>query len=48
VLDVGAGNGFITEEVLRAFPTAHVVVQDLSDLMLTRAREHLAKFAGQL
>jgi SAM-dependent methyltransferase len=48
VLDVGAGYGFITEEVLRAFPMAHVVLQDFSDLMLTRARKHLGKFAGQL
>jgi SAM-dependent methyltransferase len=48
VLDVGAGYGFITEEVLRAFPRAHVTLLDFSDLMLERAREHLAKFAGQL
>ena len=48
VLDVGAGYGFITEEVLRTFPRAHVTLQDFSDLMLARAREHLAKFAGQL
>jgi SAM-dependent methyltransferase len=48
VLDVGAGYGFITEEVLRAFPMSHVTLQDFSDLMLARAREHLAKFAAQL
>jgi SAM-dependent methyltransferase len=48
VLDIGAGYGFVTEEVLRAFPMAHVVLQDFSELMLTRARKHLGKFAGQL
>jgi SAM-dependent methyltransferase len=48
VLDVGAGYGFVTEEVLRAFPIAHVTLQDYSELMLTRARENLAKSAGQL
>jgi SAM-dependent methyltransferase len=48
VLDIGAGYGYLTEEVLRAFPRAHVTLQDYSDLMLARAREHLAKFAGQL
>ena len=48
VLDVGAGYGFVSEEVLRAVPKARVTLQDYSDLMLARAREHLAKSAGQL
>jgi len=48
VLDIGAGYGFVTEEVLHAFPNARVTLQDFSDLMLGRAREHLAKSAGQL
>jgi ubiquinone/menaquinone biosynthesis C-methylase UbiE len=48
VLDIGAGYGFVTEEVLRAFPRARVTLQDYSDLMLTRARQHLAGSAGQL
>jgi len=47
-LDIGAGYGFVTEEVLRAFPNARVTLQDFSDLMLSRARGHLAKAAGQL
>lgn len=42
-LDIGAGYGFVTEEVLRAFPKARVTLQDFSELMLTRARENLAK-----
>jgi 2-polyprenyl-3-methyl-5-hydroxy-6-metoxy-1,4-benzoquinol methylase len=48
VLDVGAGYGFITQEVLHAHPNARVTLQDYSDVMLARAREHLAKSAGQL
>ena len=48
VLDIGAGYGFVTEEVLHAFPNARVTLQDYSELMLAHAREHLAKSAGQL
>jgi trans-aconitate methyltransferase len=48
VLDIGAGYGFVTEEVLRAFPKARVTLQDYSELMLARARERLAKAAEQL
>lgn len=48
VLDIGAGYGFVTEEVLHAFPNVRVTLQDYSELMLARAREHLAKSAGQL
>jgi hypothetical protein len=33
VLDVGAGYGFVTEEVLRAFPAARVTLQDFSEPM---------------
>ena len=48
VLDIGAGYGFVSEEVLRTFPKARVTLQDYSELMLQHAREHLAEFAGQL
>jgi hypothetical protein len=44
-LDIGAGYGFVSEEVLRAFPNAHVTLQDFSALMLERARGHLAAAA---
>jgi 2-polyprenyl-3-methyl-5-hydroxy-6-metoxy-1,4-benzoquinol methylase len=47
-LDIGAGYGFVTEEVLHAFTKAHVTLQDYSDSMLAHAREHLAKSVGQL
>jgi trans-aconitate methyltransferase len=42
VLDVGAGYGLVTEEVLRAFPAAHVTVQDYSAPMIERAHRRLA------
>jgi ubiquinone/menaquinone biosynthesis C-methylase UbiE len=48
VLDVGAGYGVVTEEVLSAFPNARVTLQDYSDVMLGRARKSLADAAGQL
>jgi SAM-dependent methyltransferase len=47
-LDIGAGYGFVTEEVLRAFPNARVTLQDFSELMLAHARGRLARSAGQL
>lgn len=47
-LDVGAGYGFVTEEVLKAFPKAHVTLQDFSEQMLARARGHLVGSTGRL
>jgi SAM-dependent methyltransferase len=46
-LDIGAGYGFVSEEVLRAFPNAHVTLQDFSALMLERAQRHLTDAAGR-
>jgi trans-aconitate methyltransferase len=48
VLDVGAGNGHVTEEVLKRFPKASVTLQDYSGPMLDRARTGLAKFPNTL
>src|SRR5437764_6654445 len=48
VLDVGAGYGAVTEEVLQAFPRARVTLQDYSGPMLTEARRRLAAYAPQL
>lgn len=47
-LDVGAGYGFVTEEVLKAFPKARVTLQDFSEQMLARARAHLAASTARL
>jgi ubiquinone/menaquinone biosynthesis C-methylase UbiE len=48
VLDVGAGYGVVTEEVLAAFPRANVTLQDYSRVMLDQARGRLADHAARL
>ncbi|HEY2104465.1 MAG TPA: class I SAM-dependent methyltransferase [Candidatus Binataceae bacterium] len=42
VLDVGAGYGVVSEEVLRTFPRAHLTLQDYSELMFEHALKRLA------
>jgi trans-aconitate methyltransferase len=48
VLDVGAGFGAVTEEMLKLFPAAEVTLQDYSQPMLAEARRRLAGHAPQL
>ncbi|MGC2413969.1 MAG: class I SAM-dependent methyltransferase [Stellaceae bacterium] len=48
VIDIGAGYGAVTEELLRLFPAAQVTLQDYSQPMLVEARRRLAAQAGQL
>jgi trans-aconitate methyltransferase len=48
VLDVGAGYGAVTEELLQVFPAAEVTMQDYSEPMLAEARRRLAAHAAQL
>jgi ubiquinone/menaquinone biosynthesis C-methylase UbiE len=48
VLDVGAGYGAVTEEVLKAFPRARITLQDYSQPMLGEAQRRLAGHAAQL
>jgi SAM-dependent methyltransferase len=48
VLDVGAGYGVVTEEVLAAFPRARVTLQDYSPAMLDQAHRRLAGCADRL
>src|SRR5579864_4028475 len=48
VLDVGAGYGAVTEELLGLFPAAQVTLQDYSEPMLVDARQRLSARAGQL
>jgi SAM-dependent methyltransferase len=48
VLDIGAGYGVVTDEVLHAFPKARVTWQDYSQPMRKHAKERLAKYAGRL
>ena len=42
VLDVGAGYGALSEQVLKRFPNARLVCQDYSEPMFKHARERLA------
>jgi ubiquinone/menaquinone biosynthesis C-methylase UbiE len=48
VLDVGAGYGVVTEEVLRPFPAARITLQDYSQPMLDRARQRLGDRSDRL
>jgi ubiquinone/menaquinone biosynthesis C-methylase UbiE len=48
VLDVGAGYGVVTEEVLAAFPKARVSLQDYSEPMLAAARQRLVRHRERL
>jgi ubiquinone/menaquinone biosynthesis C-methylase UbiE len=48
VLDVGAGYGVVSEEVLQAFPAARITLQDYSGPMLDQARHCLAGPADRL
>lgn len=48
VLDVGAGYGVVTEEVVAAFPAARVTMQDYSQAMLDQARQRLTAHADRL
>ena len=48
VLDVGAGYGVVSEEVLQAFPAAHITLQDYSAPMLGQARQRLAGHTDQV
>jgi tRNA (cmo5U34)-methyltransferase len=48
LLDLGAGGGALSQEILSAFPKARIVCQDFSEVMLDHARQHLAKFTGRV
>jgi trans-aconitate methyltransferase len=48
VLDVGAGYGVVTEEVLRRFPRARITLLDFSEPMFQQARRRLARHSVQL
>jgi ubiquinone/menaquinone biosynthesis C-methylase UbiE len=48
VLDIGAGSGVVTEELLGVFPNARVTLQDFSDVMLGHARQRFTHLAGHI
>ena len=48
VIDVGAGYGAVTEELMALFPAAEITLQDYSQPMLAEAHRRLAAHASQL
>jgi len=48
VLDVGAGYGVVSEEVLQTFPASRITLQDYSQPMLDRARQRLTGRSDRL
>ena len=48
ILDVGAGTGGLSLQILKSFPNASVTSQDFSEVMLSHAREQLAGFEGRV
>jgi tRNA (cmo5U34)-methyltransferase len=47
VLDVGSGYGPVAAAVLDAFPNAHAIGMDISDAMMDRGRERMARFGNR-
>jgi tRNA (cmo5U34)-methyltransferase len=48
MLDLGAGGGALSQEILLFFPKAHIVCQDFSEVMLDHAQQSLAKFKDRV
>ena len=48
VLDVGAGYGLVSEQVLRVFPHARLTLQDYSEAMFEHARKRLVSRQSQV
>lgn len=48
VLDVVAGAGALSLEILGVYPNAQIVCQDFSKIMLGHARERLQQFSGRV
>jgi len=48
VVDVGAGQGALSEKALRQFPHAHVTLLDSSQQMLEQARKRLSAFEARI
>ena len=47
VLDVGSGYGPVAAAVLDVFPNAHAIGMDISDAMMDRGRERMARFGDR-
>lgn len=47
VVDLGAGDGRVASLVLDWYPSAHAVLVDFSDAMMTKAKRELARFGNR-
>ena len=47
VLDLGAGTGKLSLEILKKYPNAYVTCHDFSEVMLSHARKQLADFESR-
>jgi tRNA (cmo5U34)-methyltransferase len=47
VMDLGAGTGLFSQQVLAAYPIADFVLVDVADKMLEVARDRFSKYSGQ-
>ncbi len=48
IIEVGAGEGFLTDILARKFEKAHIIACDLSERQNEMARENLAKFGSRM
>lgn len=48
ILDLGAGGGALSQEILSVFPKSHIVCQDFSEVMLGHAKQHLIQYTNQV
>jgi tRNA (cmo5U34)-methyltransferase len=46
VLDLGCGNGILSELVFQKLPNSHIVGFDLTESMLTAFKKKLSKYSG--
>jgi tRNA (cmo5U34)-methyltransferase len=46
-VDIGAGEGWLSQRVLQRFPAAQIIALDGSNAMLARARDRLASFGAR-
>jgi len=48
ILELGVGTGLLAQELLRAFPKAHLTAMDFSPRMIERASKRLSRFSRRI
>ena len=46
ILEIGSGPGFVTERLLNAFPSSHIVCLDIDEVMLNIAKKRLLHYGN--